>query len=42
MHELMAATLETVIGEIREHPGERAEEWIFQTPDLADDRHAHA
>ena len=42
MHELMAATLETVIGEIREHPGRCAEEWILQTPDLADDRDADA
>ena len=25
-----------------EHPGRRAEEWIFEAPDLADDRHAHA
>ena len=42
MHELMAATLETVIGEIRNIQADARTEWIFQTPDLADDCDAHA
>ena len=41
MHELMAATLDTVIGEIQRIKAERAER-VTGTPALADDRAAHA
>ena len=42
MHQLMAATLDTVIGEIREIQEECAFAWIQSAAHLADDRDAHA
>ena len=42
MHELMAATLETVIAEIKNIQADARKKGILETPDLANDRHAHA
>ena len=42
MHQLMAATLDTVIGEIRDDSGRCAFAWIQNAARLADDRDAHA
>ena len=41
MHELMAATLDTVVGEIQAYQGRCAREWVHQAPPLADDRAPH-
>ncbi len=38
MHELMAATLDTVDRRHPAHQGRRASEWVHRTPALADDR----
>ena len=42
MHELMAATLDTVIGEIQRIKADARRNGVSEAPALADDRAAHA